>query len=224
MQPLVPSVSPNATPIRAECTDEARNRCVLRKYYTLGSQGQWVLNTSDSRALTYDSAWNLLSERTLNGQQVGAYLHGQRTDEVITAKLGVDTYYPLADGLGSTVALSRPNGKVTERYRYTAYGLPTVLTAGYQIKTNNLSLYRHLFTGREWLSSVQLNDHRNRYYSPELGRWPATDPVGFLGGLNLYTYVGNVPICRTDPFGLLTQSDCDTQLAADEAYCRSITG
>jgi len=184
VQPLVPSVIPNPTPIRAELTYDARNRCVLRKYYTLGSQGQWVLDEADSRALTYDSAWNLLAERALDGQQVGAYLHGQRTDEILVANLKtqngkLQAHYPLADGLGSTTALSNKNGKVTERYRYSAYGQPTFLTANDQPIASGSTGYRFLFTGREWLASAQLNDHRYRYYSPGLGRWLTTDPIGF---------------------------------------------
>ena len=214
VQPLVPSVTQNPTPIRAEFTYDARNRCVLRKYYTLGSQGQWVLNEADSRALTYDSAWNLLAERTLSGQKVGAYLHGQRTDEILRAELKpynlpLTTSYPLADGLGSTVALTNAKGKVTDRYRYSAYGTPTVLTATYQLKTDSGSSYRFLFTGREWLSFVQLNDHRYRYYSPGLGRWLTTDPIGFKAkDVNLYRYVKNQVTESIDPFGFYASSNC----------------
>ena len=35
-----------------------------------------------------------------------------------------------------------------------------------------------------------------------LGRWLNQDPIGFDGGLNLYTYVGNNPIGLVDPSGL----------------------
>jgi len=110
--------------------------------------------------------------------------------------------YPLADSLGSTVALTDAQGRVTQRYRYTAYGTPTVLTLNYQPSAlNSGSPYRFLFTGREWLASVGLNDHRNRYYSPGLGRWLTTDPIGFRGGLNLYEYANNSPLIFSDPTG-----------------------
>lgn len=43
-----------------------------------------------------------------------------------------------------------------------------------------------------------------RYLNPELGRWPSRDPIAEDGGLNLYAFVGNDPISRTDAFGLST--------------------
>ena len=187
---------------RAEFYYDARNRCVLRKYFAKGTQGQWILNQTDSRTLTYDADWNLLAERKLNGQQVGVYIHGQRREEVISVALGANLYYPVADGLGSTVALTNTYGKVVERYRTSAYGTPTVLKANYQPMATLATGYRFLFTGREWLTSVGLIDLRNRYYSPVFGRWLNTDPIGFRGGLNLYVYCYNSPSMSTDSFGL----------------------
>ncbi|MBX9627998.1 MAG: RHS repeat-associated core domain-containing protein [Gemmataceae bacterium] len=40
-------------------------------------------------------------------------------------------------------------------------------------------------------------------YSPTLGRWVTQDPIGFAAGdANLYRFVGNDPINKTDPSGL----------------------
>jgi RHS repeat-associated protein len=45
-------------------------------------------------------------------------------------------------------------------------------------------------------------DMRARVYVPGLGRWPRRDPLWFDGGdWNLYIYVGNEPLGRTDPVG-----------------------
>jgi RHS repeat-associated protein len=42
-----------------------------------------------------------------------------------------------------------------------------------------------------------------RYYSPSTGRWLSFDPAGEAGGLNLYGFVGNDSINKTDFLGLI---------------------
>jgi uncharacterized protein RhaS with RHS repeats len=45
---------------------------------------------------------------------------------------------------------------------------------------------------------------RARYYDPSVGRFISEDPIGFEGGdVNLCAYVGNNPVNRIDPNGLL---------------------
>jgi RHS repeat-associated protein len=41
-----------------------------------------------------------------------------------------------------------------------------------------------------------------RYYSPEMGRWVSRDPIGENGGMNLFGFVKNGPVCRFDSLGL----------------------
>ncbi len=44
---------------------------------------------------------------------------------------------------------------------------------------------------------------RARYYDTGVGRFISKDPIGTLGGFNLYGYVGNNPILLSDPNGLV---------------------
>ena len=39
-------------------------------------------------------------------------------------------------------------------------------------------------------------------YDPSIQRWIQRDPIGERGGLNLYEFVGNDPVNKTDPNGL----------------------
>ena len=50
----------------------------------------------------------------------------------------------------------------------------------------------------------ETNNHYNYYrdYSPEIGRYVESDPIGLRGGLNAYTYVDSDPLSWADPLGL----------------------
>lgn len=48
--------------------------------------------------------------------------------------------------------------------------------------------------------------YRARHYSPAWGRFAQADPVGYAGGNDLYAYVGNDPLNRVDPSGLIVIS------------------
>src|ERR1051325_78806 len=44
--------------------------------------------------------------------------------------------------------------------------------------------------------------YRARWYDPQQSRFISEDPIGLMGGLNKYAYVGNEPVSRIDPSGL----------------------
>jgi RHS repeat-associated protein len=64
----------------------------------------------------------------------------------------------------------------------------------------NANLYR--FSTEEVHPNTGMYHFPYRFYDPSLQRWTSRDPVGELGGLNLYTYVANDPIDYLDPLGL----------------------
>ena len=49
--------------------------------------------------------------------------------------------------------------------------------------------------------------YKARVYSPTLGRFLQTDPIGYGDGMNMYAYVHNNPTNRRDPLGL-TDPEC----------------
>jgi RHS repeat-associated protein len=104
------------------------------------------------------------------------------------------------------IALTNQTGTVTERYRYSAFGLPRVLNADFTAKPGHPPQIAYTYTGREWEPETNHSFYRARFYAPESGRFLSRDPIGEQGGMNLYGYVLNDPINRFDPLGLAWES------------------
>jgi RHS repeat-associated protein len=139
---------------------------------------------------TYDGT-NILREG--RGATQLKYVHGFRVDEPLAADDGMVTAYFHADLLGSVVTVTNGAGAVTFTRPYDAWGNPEVgaTEPGYA------------FTGREWDPETGLYYYRARYYHARAGRFLSEDPIGFLGGINLFAYVSNNPVNATDPNGWL---------------------
>jgi RHS repeat-associated protein len=72
--------------------------------------------------------------------------------------------------------------------------------------TGTQPLSNFLYTGQHYIGRLGLYYYKARMYSPALGRFLQTDPVGTADDLNLYAYVANNPINFTDPSGLAAAS------------------
>jgi len=61
------------------------------------------------------------------------------------------------------------------------------------------------YTGQRFdVEAGELYYYRARHYSPALGRFLQSDPVGYSAGSNLYAYARNNPLNSSDPLGLWT--------------------
>jgi RHS repeat-associated protein len=118
-------------------------------------------------------------------------------DELTFRRIGDDASqdrYVLRDANNNVIALTDANQQSQTQYGYEPYGKATQAGAA----DPNPQQY----TGRE-NDGTGLYYYRNRYYSPQTGRFISEDSVGWASGqTNAYAYVGGNPVQLTDPSGL----------------------
>lgn len=190
---------------------DGKNRCAKRRTYTYTS-GNWSL-TLDT-CLYYDK-WNLVEERDGSGSVIAAFANGPVMDEILAKLTSTNTVFYHGDAQNSTLVLTDASANVAERYRYDAFGLPSLYDSTFSPLSSSLYGIRHLFQGREWLAEVKLNDHRNRHYSPEMQRWISRDPIQELDDIHLYRFVFNSPASLVDPTGLFGFLPCSRKACED---------
>ncbi|SDQ79443.1 RHS repeat-associated core domain-containing protein [Pseudomonas grimontii] len=93
--------------------------------------------------------------------------------------------------------LTEPDGHSVWQARYQVWG-NTVLEnrEAYFIEEQNLR-----FQGQYLDRETGLHYNTFRFYDPDVGRFTTPDPIGLMGGLNLYQYSPN-PVSYIDPLGL----------------------
>ena len=129
----------------------------------------------------------------LTGATPKANLITGGVDELLQRKETTQTRYPIADALGSVIALTDSTGAIQTEYSFEPYGKPTASGAA---DTNSQS-----YTARED-DATGLLYYRARYLSPSLNRFVSEDPIGWQSGqTNEFAYVGGNPLSRTDPTG-----------------------
>ena len=123
-------------------------------------------------------------------------------------KTGVQLYHYHNDHLGTPNELTDQQGDVVWYADYEAWGNTAKVEWREQVidnvKVSQDELQPIRFQGQSFDTETGLHYNRFRYFDPDLGMFTTRDPIGLMGGNNVFQYAPN-PVGWIDPFGLSGQ-------------------
>ena len=169
-------------------------KTALLVYDPLGRLFETSGGTSGVTRFLYDGD-ELMAEYNGSGAIVRRYVHWDKIDDPVvqyeSASIGAAArQFLMPDERGSIAGLFYDDGQSRAKNNYDEYGIPGSGNHG-----------RFQYTGQAWVPELGMYYYKARLYSPTLGRFLQTDPVGYDEDFNLYAYVANDPINNRDPTG-----------------------
>ncbi|RMQ62108.1 Rhs protein, partial [Pseudomonas savastanoi pv. glycinea] len=113
----------------------------------------------------------------------GSYAPLARVDEK-EGEVENKVYYFHTDQIGTPLEMTDAEGQIVWQAKYRAWGAVEKLVVN-EVEQNLR------FQGQYFDVETGLHYNTFRYYDPEIGRFIIQDPIGLLGGFNLYQYAPN---------------------------------
>ena len=128
---------------------------------------RWSAESQTSACRQYDNS-GVLQRR---------YIHGPGIDDPVVWYEGggtADRRFLLSDERSSITAVTSNAGATIAIDSYDDWGIPAPGNLG-----------RFQYTGQAWIAQLGMYHYKARIYSPTLGRFMQTDPIGYEDGIDV---------------------------------------
>ncbi len=187
--------------------------------YTYNGLGQRVIKQAGgvTTFYHYELNGNLIAESDDQGNMTAEYLYVGKIRVAMVDVASGSTYYYLNNKLGVPELMTDDTGTVVWEAIYKPFG-----EAEIHPKSSIVNNFR--FPGHYYDEETGWHYNYHRYYDPNAGRYLTPDPIGLLGAINLFTYVGNNPINLFDLMGLAEGDWWDPRTYISVSHSTTIMG
>jgi RHS repeat-associated protein len=163
-------------------------------FYGPDSIREEALKNDGERVNSFYSGLSTIDENSSVNGSTGYFMGHQ----LMGFERNGNSYWFLTDGLTSVRSLIDDNGNEVATFEHDEFG-------------NELDVTGSISSPKTWIGGLGVHDDsdesrllymRRRHYDPSLGRFLNRDPIGFAGGLNLFSYGANNPVTFVDHTGL----------------------
>lgn len=150
----------------------------------------------------YDEQAQLIAETAADGAPLRTYVWRDGSPQAVIEHDGANkrVLYLEVDHVGSPVAARSQGGQVVWKWDADAFGNAQ---PNHDPDGDGTAVTINLrYPGQYFDVESGLHYNWNRYYDPSLGRYVSSDPIGFAGGTNTFSYANQNPQRFTDMEGL----------------------
>jgi RHS repeat-associated protein len=189
----------------------AKQNGVISGTYLYNGLGEQVQRqTGVTTRFVYDESGQLLGQYDNAGGALQQYvwLEGQPIGMMVSptqaASANARLKYVESDALGTPRAIIDPTRSVAIwRWDEMKEGFGDHAPESDPDGDGVQLLFDLRFAGQRYDAASGLHYNYMRDFDPSVGRYTQSDPLGLLGGINTYSYVGGNPLAGIDPSGLV---------------------
>jgi RHS repeat-associated protein len=212
----------------ATFSHDSRNRLVAftqsttTATYLHDAAGRRVRKTVNGVSVWY--LWDgqrLLAEYSGSGVRQKRYAYIEPDHAPLQMEDANGVHYVHADHVDAPRIVTNSTAQIAWRARYAAFG---VAVTEEDVDGNSVPVTLNVrFPGQYADAESGLYYNLFRDYSPTTGRYVQADPIGIVGGNNLYAYANGNPLTYFDSQGLAPEALCEVCKgnAACELFCKA---